>query len=258
MINPHYGDKNDEVTELEKQNMEIVRNNVGECAVLLENKNILPLSKAGKVALFGNAARNTVKGGSGSVNSRFVVNIEKGLENQGFIISNKKWLDEYDEHLERVKKEYSDKLNIIAKEKNSSIAVVQMENLFYEQTLPLITNEHIENADTDIAIYVIGRISGEGADRLYEPGDYLLMEDEIKNMTFLGQHFKRVIVLLNVGGVIDAKQIDSIPGIGAILYISQCGNQTGNIVADLLLGKVSPSGKLTSTWPVNYNDFPYA
>lgn len=105
----------------------------------------------------------------------------------------------------------------IAEEKNRALITVQMEILFYEQTLPLITNEHIENADTDTAIYALGRISGEGADRLLVPGDYYLMEDEIKNLIFLGEHFKNVIVLLNVGGVIDAKQITSIPGIGAIL-----------------------------------------
>lgn len=64
---------------------------VGEGAVLLERNDILPLSKAGKVAIFGNSVRNTVKGGPGSgcVNSRFVVNIEEGLENQGFTIANK-------------------------------------------------------------------------------------------------------------------------------------------------------------------------
>ena len=84
------------------------------------------------------------------------------------------------------------------------------------------------------------------------------MEDEIKNLLFLSQHFKKLIVLLNIGGVIDAKQFDLIPGIGAILYISQCGNQTGNIAADLILGKVSPSGKLSTTWALNYNDYPYA
>lgn len=84
-----------------------------------------------------------------------------------------------------------------------------------------------------------------------------LMEDEIKNLKFLAQHLKKVIVLLNIGGVIDAKQIDSITGIGAILYISQCGNQTGNIVADLLLGKVTPSGKLSTTWAENYSDYSF-
>ena len=84
------------------------------------------------------------------------------------------------------------------------------------------------------------------------------MENEIKNLTFLGQHFEKVTVLLNVGGVIDVKQIDAIQGISAVLYISQCGNQTGNIVADLLLGKSIPSGKLTTTWAVNYSDYPSA
>ena len=99
--------------------------------------------------------------------------------------------------------------------------VVQMDFAFVERTQPLINDEHVQNTDTDVAIYAFGRNSGEGSDRLSEPGDYYLMEDEIKNLTFLGQHFKKVIVLLNVGGVIDVKQIVSIPGIGAVLYVCQ-------------------------------------
>ncbi|KAK8842125.1 hypothetical protein M9Y10_026352 [Tritrichomonas musculus] len=261
MADLRYADKNDQVTELEKKNSETVRRIVGEAAVLLKNDdNILPLPNAGKVALFGNAARNTIKGGTGSgcVNSRIVVNIEAGLENEGFTITTKKWLDEYDAHLKKSKEEYKVELEKKAKEMGTSDSIMSMEYPFIERSVPLITNEHIQNVDTDIAIYGLARISGEGSDRFTEPGDYNLMENEIKNLTFLGQHFKKVIVLLNIGGVIDGKQIEMIPGIGCILYVCQAGNQTGNIVADLLLGKVSPSGKLSTTWALNYNDYPYS
>lgn len=104
MADTHFADRTEEVTELEKRNSETVRKIVGEAAVLLHNKDhTLPLAQAGKIALFGNAARHTIKGGTGSgcVNSRIVVNIESGLENDGFTITTKKWLDEYDAHLKK-------------------------------------------------------------------------------------------------------------------------------------------------------------
>lgn len=225
---------------------------------MLKNEDVLPLPSAGKIALFGNAARNTIKGGTGSgcVNSRIVVNIEAGLESEGFTIQTKKWLEEYDAHLKKEKEQYKVDLEEGAKKRKTSPAIYSMEFPFYEKSVPLITNEHLQGVDTDVAIYGIARISGEGYDRKPVPGDYNLMENEIKNLTLLGQRFKKVIVLLNVGGVIDVKQIEQIPGIGAILYVYQAGNQTGNIVADLILGKVVPSGKLSTTWALNYNDYP--
>lgn len=260
MADSRFADKIDQITELEQKNMDTVRKLVGEAAVLLENKNALPLSSAGNVAVYGNAVRRTIKGGTGSgcVNSRFVVNIESGLENAGFTILNKIWLDEYDVHFKQTIEDYNKMVNQIAEEQRVMIPVVQMNQPFYEKTVPLIEQRHIENVNTDTAIYAIGRNSGEGADRLNEPGDYLLMDAEIKNLTFLAQHFNKVIVLLNVGGVIHLSPILSIEGISAILYVSQCGNQIGNIVADLLLGKVSPSGKLSTTWAAKYEDYPSA
>ena len=146
----------------------------------------------------------------------------------------------------------------MAKEQNTTPISITFTYPFVERTSKPITDEHIQNVDTDTAVYVLSRNSGEGNDRFYEPGDYLLMKDEIKNLIFLTQHFKKVILLLNVGGVIDTTQIDAIPGINTILYISQSGNQIGNIAADLLVGKSIPSGKLSTTWARNYNDYPYA
>lgn len=260
MADTHFADRTDSVTELEKKNDATVRKTVGEAAVLLQNKGALPLQGPGKIALFGNAARKTIKGGTGSgdVNSRYVVNIEKGLENEGFTITTKKWLDEYDVHIKQAKEEYFAYIHKIAEERKIAPICAQMDMPFYEKSMTLIKDEHIKDAGTDIAIYALSRNSGEGSDRFNVPGDYYLLDDEIKNIAFLGKHFKQLIVLLNIGGVIDAKQIDSIEGVNAILYISQCGNQTGNIVADLLLGKVSPSGRLSTTWAQDYNDYPFS
>ena len=87
--------QNHSLTERERAHSERVRRLAGECMVLLENDGTLPLSEPGEIALYGNGARATVKGGTGSgeVNSRFVVNIEEGLEAAGFTVTTKAWLD---------------------------------------------------------------------------------------------------------------------------------------------------------------------
>ena len=157
MADTHYADKTDKVPELEQKNSETVRRIVGEAAVLLKNEDVLPLPSAGKIALFGNAARNTIKGGTGSgcVNSRIVVNIEAGLESEGFTIQTKKWLEEYDEHLKKEKEQYKVDLEEGAKKRNTNPAIYSMEFPFYEKSVPLITNEHLQGVDTDVAIYGI-------------------------------------------------------------------------------------------------------
>ena len=91
---------NPEITEREKDHMESVRRIAAEGMVLLENKGVLPLKADGRaLAVFGNGVRKMVKGGTGSgdVNSRTVVNIEQGLEDAGFRIATKPWLDRFDQ-----------------------------------------------------------------------------------------------------------------------------------------------------------------
>lgn len=114
----------------------------------------------------------------------------------------------------------------------------------------------LKPSDTDTAVYVLTRNSGEGADRSNIPGDYQLLEEEKRILTLLGQHYKRVLVLLNIGGIIDAKTIADIPGINTLLLVGQLGDLTGSIVADVLLGRTIPSGRLTDTWAERYEDYP--
>jgi beta-glucosidase len=87
-------------------------------------------------------------------------------------------------------------------------------------------------------------------------GDYLLSDDEEANLTLLGQEFDNVIVVLNVGGVIDTKFFDEIDGLDSMLLMSQAGMTGGDAVVEVLNGTVNPSGKLTDTWPINYEDVP--
>ncbi|HCO41180.1 MAG TPA: beta-glucosidase, partial [Lachnospiraceae bacterium] len=89
-----YASKTGEVSAREKEHSALVRELAGECMTLLENDGTLPLAGAGKVAVYGNGVRHTVKGGTGSgdVNTRTVVTIEQGLKEAGFEILTGKWL----------------------------------------------------------------------------------------------------------------------------------------------------------------------
>lgn len=252
--------KNQEMSLMEKEHMEIVRKMAAECMVLLENDGVLPLTASrGNIALYGNGARRTVKGGTGSgdVNSRTVINIEQGLEKAGFNITTKSWLDNFDKIVASAKEAYLKELDKLSESTGISATMLSMFDYpFREPQVPLITKEDVDKSDTDTAIYVIGRISGEGKDRCCQEGDYLLYANEIENIKFIAEKYKKCIVLLNTGGVIDTKALKSIRGINAIMYVGQAGNITGLAVADALLGITAPSGKLADTWALDYWDYP--
>jgi beta-glucosidase len=93
-----YATKNPEISAREIRNMNRARKIAAQGMVLLENHNVLPLAHAKTIAAFGSGVRKTVKGGigSGDVNSRLIVNVEQGLEEAGFVITTKEWLDQYD------------------------------------------------------------------------------------------------------------------------------------------------------------------
>ena len=105
------------------------------------------------------------------------------------------------------------------------------------------------------AIYVISRISGEGADRKAEPGDYYLSEQEEEELKAITECYDNTIVILNVGGVMDVSFLEKY-NIAALVMLSQAGMEGGNALADVLSGAVTPSGKLTDTWGCHYEDYP--
>lgn len=255
----YFAPTTDEISKMELENMETVRKLAAECMVLLENDGTLPLKmKKGNIALYGNGARHTIKGGTGSgdVNSRTVINIEQGLEAAGFTITTKPWLDRYDKQLNKAKTEYMEKLNSMSKKEGIHPILLMFDHPFEEPPIPIVTDEDIKRSDTDTAIYVISRNSGEGMDRFYKEGDYLLSKEETETITLLGKTYNKFIVLLNLGNIIDTYVLKNIPGINAILFVGQAGNCTGYAVADVLLGKSVPSGKLIDTWALDYNDYP--
>ena len=246
-----------EISERELRNQERSRKIASQGMVLLSNNGVLPLKSVKKLALYGNGARRTVKGGTGSgdVHSRNIVNVEQGLEAAGVEIATKKWLDKFDAdmaaaellHLQRMEQ---------AKEKGIEAIFAAIFD-YKEPGASLILPEDIA-ADCSTAIYVIARNSGEGMDRKYEPGDYLLNDNEKENLKILNDAYEKVVVILNVGGVIDTGYLRSLPGIDAILLMSQAGNMGGYALADILTGKETPSGHLATTWAEKYEDYPCA
>lgn len=242
----------------ELEHMNAVREIAAGGMVLLENDGTLPLEGADrKIALYGSGARRTIKGGTGSgdVNSRVVVSVEQGFENAGFCVMTKDWLDQYDAFQNQAMAQYVKMVKQKAEEtKVNPLFITFMQPFKAPDAEPVGEQDLAE--ETDTAVYVLSRNSGEGADRFYKEGDYLLSQTEIADITFLAEKYEKFIVLLNVGAVIDTKPFRAIPGINAVLLMSQAGNVGGDAVVDVLTGKVSPSGKLADTWAENYGDYP--
>lgn len=253
-----YASKSKEVEQREIDHMNISRELAGECMVLLENDGALPLKETGKIALFGNGVRRTVKGGTGSgdVNSRSIVNVEEGFKNAGFTVTSGSWLDKQGEMLDKSKGEYLEWVKAEAKKSSRSEFIIQFDHPYSAPAPVLITEEDCKEADTDVAVYVIARNSGEGSDRYNREGDYLLFAEEKKNLEMVAAHFKKTIVILNIGGVMELSVVKAIPGINAILLMGQLGNIGGDALADVVTGKVNPSGKTVDTWAKNYMDYP--
>lgn len=254
---------NASVTEIERQNRLLAREAAKEGCVLLYNNGALPIH-GNKAALFGTGARMTVFGGTGSgdTKGRAKVNIEQGLENAGVTIESKLWLDEFDAKYKAARKAWKDEVE----ESIKGYHLWNVTDMFREIdkhpfVFPIgqmIEERHI-TGEAGTAVYIIARQAGEGGDRKLAEGDYLLSETESESIRFLKGKYGKVIVLLNCGGSMDCSFMDD-EGLrpDALLYIGQPGEETGNAVADLLMGKCSPSGRLTSTWAGNYADFPHA
>jgi beta-glucosidase len=253
-----FASTNDSIEQRETDHANLSRRLAAECMVLLENDGTLPLEGTDRVALFGTGARATIKGGTGSgdVNSRTVVSIETGLEEAGLTITTKNWLDRQERMTREKRQEYLDWVDREAKKQGRESYAVSFDNPYKEPPAEEIRPEDVEGNEADTAVYVIARNSGEGADRFHEAGDYLPFDEEIAQIRYLTEHFSKVVLLLNIGGVMELTDIREIPGLSAILLVSQLGNLTGRAVADVLLGTASPSGKTTDTWAKKYGDYP--
>ena len=256
-----YATSSPEISPREEKNMARSRKIATETMVLLKNDGLLPLSvNSEPLAVFGSGVRRTVKGGTGSgdVNSRSVYNVEQGLISAGFTIGSSAWLDRYDQACEQHMAKHMEYFMTLLQEKGQAAILDALENPYRDPDVPEITPEDLKPFNGTTALYVIARTSGEGSDRRVIPGDYELSAGEVSNLRTLTAAFEHVIVILNVGSVIDTKLLRNEPKIGAILLMSQLGNISGLVLVDVLTGKVTPSGKLTATWAENYADYPSA
>jgi beta-glucosidase len=230
-----------------KAHTAITRAAATEGMVLLKNANqTLPLKKASKIALYGNASYETIFGGTGSgeVYVAYSVSLSEGLKNVGFKISD----DIKSKYITYIKQ---DKLEH-PKPKKTSGAVRMTPELN-------LTSDEIKQsmAGVDVVIYTIGHCSGEGLDRKVE-GDFILSDVEKTLIKTISETIhaagKKLVVVINVGGVIETVSWRDYAD--AILVAWQPGQEAGNAIADVLSGKVNPSGKLAASFPVKYEDVP--
>lgn len=215
--------------------------------VLLKNDGTLPF-RGQKIALFGVGASDTIVCGTGSgyAFSPYRISVLQGLRDAGLKITSTAWMKRYKKDQKAARKS-GKKLSVIDK-RWSGITPDAVETEITE-------NELRAASAADTAIYVIRRNTGEGFDRKAEKGDYYLSDMEEKNLRSVAAHFAHTIVVLNTC-VIDAVRINAIPGVSAVVLMGQAGLESGHALADVLTGKVNPSGKLTDTWAKRYEDYP--
>lgn len=217
---------------------------VSEGIVMLKNENnALPLDADKEVAVFGRIQFHYYKSGTGSggmVNVTKVVNILDGLIDNGVKV-NEKLLDTYRKW---------------DRENPFDLGEGWGGEPWSQKEMPLdegLVKETAKSCET--AIVIIGRTAGEEQDNRLEAGSYLLSDDEIEMLTVVRKHFKKVVLLLNVGNIIDMTDINRIAP-DSVLYVWQGGMTGGKGTADVLTGKVSPSGKLPDTIAYKASDYP--
>ena len=231
-----------------KENAQISRNAAAESMVLLKNQaNALPVQLGSSIALFGNNQIDLIAGGTGSgdVNKMYVVPFADGLFRAGYILNTDLYRT-YSSYMaiENAKKP---KRSLMEELMSPNVPIPEMS----------IANDQILNAanESSVAIIAIGRNAGEGNDRKVKD-DYYLTQKEIDLIKAVSAAFhaknKKVLVTLNIGGVVDVLQWRDY--VDAILLAWQPGLEGGNAMADVVSGKVNPSGKLASTFPAKYDD----
>ena len=239
--------------DLEKHAL-ITRKSAAEGMILLKNsENTLPMKKINNIALIGSSSYEFIAGGTGSgdVEEAYSIALDDALIDNGFKIN--------DVALNEYLKQNSE--NIKNKEDTAEIpgaigVAMSMMNPYTPIKMQYSTKllNKISEA-SDLAIITIGRNSGESSDRVLE-NDFLLSEKEEqmikKTCDVFHSKGKKVVVILNIGGVIETSSWKDQPD--AILLAWQGGQEGGNSVVDILTGKVNPSGKLPMTFPIDVND----
>jgi len=235
------------------QNAAVTRKAAAEGMVLLKNeKNTLPFAdKQKEVSLFGVTSYAWITGGtgSGSVNNKHTVSLLEGLNAAGYKLD-KELVDLYTPHAAKevvAEKERRKARGILALPER--LPELKMDDAFIAK----------KAASSEIAFVTLGRNSGEGGDRVVD-NDFNMANEEIEMLDKISKAFhakgKKVVVILNIGGVIETASWKD--KVDAILLAWQPGQEGGHSVADVVSGKINPSGKLTMTFPAKYTDTPSA
>lgn len=234
-----------------KAHAEVALKAAGESIILLKNDDAaLPLKGNEKVALYGISSIDFVAGGTGSgnVNKAYVVTLDDALRSVGFKL---------DENLSAFNKGYVDYKKA---ETQLTIAGNPMAMFGLGKTAEASVSAGAIRAEAqanDVAIYVLGRNAGEGADRkMIDDFELTAVERELLQNVSAAYHAlgKKVIVVLNIGGVIETMSWKNL--VDAIVLPWSPGQEGANAVAQVLCGKINPSGKLPMTFPVNFIDHP--
>lgn len=223
---------------------QIAREAASEGMVLLKNENnALPLAAPAKIALLGNSSYDLIAGGSGSgdVHKKYVVSLDQGLAAAGFSL-------DYS-----LKQTY---IRFIAEEKvkRGKTPPFRLPPPIPEMPLKINRLQQLAN-ESNVAVVTLGRNSGEFSDRKLED-DFTLATAERAFLENVSNAFrakgKKVVVVLNVGGPMDVASWQGL--VDSVLLAWQPGQEGGHAIADVLTGKVNPSGKLATTFPVSYSD----
>lgn len=229
---------------------EFSRKVAAEGAVLLKNEGqALPIQKGESVSIFGRIQVNYYRSGTGSggsVHVEYTTNLLDGLRGKPDIQVNEELAAVYEEWI---------KQNPFDNGGGGWAA-----EPWHQKEMPL-TEQLVEQArsKSDKAIVVIGRTAGEDQDNANEPGSYRLTDDEIAMLKVVTSYFERTIVILNVSNIIDMSWLNDntyVHSIPCVIYAWQGGMEGGNAIADVLVGEITPSGKLTDTIAYSIDDYP--
>lgn len=233
-----------------KAHAQVDRRVGAEGIVLLDNKNALPMA-AGirKVALYGTTSYDMVPAGMGFGSTGFgyyTVSMVEGLRNAGYTVDK--------DLLNRYKKHMTDEQKRLFPHGRPPFAFTPLPRA--EEFLPTAEELAAQVKANDIAVLTLGRVSGEGCDRRVE--DFLLKENELALIKQVSAAYraagKKLVVVLNICSPVETASWKELAD--ALVCAFQPGQEVGNCIADVLTGKVNPSGKLPMTFAVKYGDAP--
>ena len=225
---------------------ELLRSAAADGAVLLHNR-VLPYPSGTKISVFGRTQLDwfcTGYGSGGDVNAPYLVGLLEGLTNCPELQVNAALAQVYRDWVEKHPADHGFWGNWPRS----------------HPEMPL-TADVVRQAreSTEHALVAIGRSSGEDRENALEGGSFYLTEEETNMLRAVTAEFDNAVLLLNIGSLIDFSFLEEfLPRLGAVLIVWQGGMESGNAVADLLCGKVSPSGRLPDTVARSYEDYPSA